>query len=173
MPRSEERGGMAARSEAEINSIVVYKSPARQGRVLYSVLHIGEGAISRAGIHCMNPFGYLDFMALVANSRIVLTDSGGLQEETTVLGIPCLTLRENTERPVTVTHGTNRFVGISPARITAEVSRVLGAPLPRTVPPHCGMDKPRSELWLSYQSAPQAMVALQDWRKLPLCGSTT
>tara|TARA_B100000212_G_scaffold89121_1_gene65336 strand:- start:3445 stop:4545 length:1101 start_codon:yes stop_codon:yes gene_type:complete len=57
------------------------------------------------------PAGYLDFVALMADSKIVLTDSGGLQEETTALGIPCLTLRENTERPVTVTEGTNTIVG--------------------------------------------------------------
>ena len=57
------------------------------------------------------PAGYLDFVALMVESRIVLTDSGGLQEETTALGIPCLTLRENTERPVTVTEGTNTIVG--------------------------------------------------------------
>ena len=53
------------------------------------------------------PAGYLDFVALMAESKLVLTDSGGLQEETTALGIPCLTLRENTERPITVTEGTN------------------------------------------------------------------
>jgi UDP-N-acetylglucosamine 2-epimerase (non-hydrolysing) len=57
------------------------------------------------------PTGYLDFIALMANSKFVLTDSGGLQEETTALGIPCLTLRENTERPITVTEGTNTIVG--------------------------------------------------------------
>ena len=57
------------------------------------------------------PAGYLDFVALMAESKIVLTDSGGLHEETTALGIPCLTLRENTERPVTVTEGTNTIVG--------------------------------------------------------------
>ena len=57
------------------------------------------------------PAGYLDFIALMAESKIVLTDSGGLQEETTALGIPCLTLRENTERPITVTEGTNTIVG--------------------------------------------------------------
>ena len=57
------------------------------------------------------PAGYLDFVALMAESKIVLTDSGGLQEETTALGIPCLTLRENTERPVTITEGTNTIVG--------------------------------------------------------------
>jgi UDP-N-acetylglucosamine 2-epimerase (non-hydrolysing) len=58
------------------------------------------------------PLGYLDFLALTSNARVVLTDSGGLQEESTVLGIPCLTLRENTERPITITQGTNRLVGI-------------------------------------------------------------
>ena len=57
------------------------------------------------------PAGYLDFVALMAESKLVLTDSGGLQEETTALGIPCLTLRENTERPITVTEGTNTIVG--------------------------------------------------------------
>ena len=57
------------------------------------------------------PAGYLDFVALMADAKLVLTDSGGLQEETTALGIPCLTLRENTERPITVTEGTNTIVG--------------------------------------------------------------
>jgi UDP-N-acetylglucosamine 2-epimerase (non-hydrolysing) len=78
----------------------------------------------------VDPLGYLDFMALVARARIVFTDSGGLQEETAVLGVPCLTLRENTERPVTVTHGTNRVVGTSPARIVQEAIRVLQTPAP-------------------------------------------
>lgn len=86
------------------------------------------------GAWCVDPLGYLDFMSLVAGARIVLTDSGGLQEETTVLGVPCLTLRENTERPVTVTHGTNHVVGTVPARIVEEAFRVLNGPqqvLPR------------------------------------------
>ena len=82
------------------------------------------------GVRCVEPLGYLDFMALVASARIVLTDSGGLQEETAVLGVPCLTLRENTERPVTVTHGTNRVVGTSPARIVEEAFRVIRAARP-------------------------------------------
>ena len=61
----------------------------------------------------------------MADARLVLTDSGGIQEETTVLGVPCLTLRENTERPVTVTHGTNRIVGSDPEVIRAEVQKIL------------------------------------------------
>ena len=59
----------------------------------------------------VEPLGYIDFMKLVKESNYVLTDSGGIQEETTVLGIPCLTMRENTERPVTVKKGTNYLVG--------------------------------------------------------------
>ena len=59
----------------------------------------------------LRPLGYIDFLSLTSNARIILTDSGGLQEESTALGIPCLTLRENTERPATVTAGTNRIVG--------------------------------------------------------------
>ena len=70
------------------------------------------------------PLGYLDFLNLMANARLVLTDSGGIQEETTILGVPCLTLRENTERPVTVTQGTNRIVGHDPGR---ESERCCGA----------------------------------------------
>jgi len=71
------------------------------------------------------PLGYLEFLRLMADSKFVLTDSGGVQEETTVLGIPCLTLRDNTERPVTVTHGTNIVVGSDPVTIHAEVRKIL------------------------------------------------
>ena len=60
-------------------------------------------------MHVVEPLGYIDFMSLVRGSRAVITDSGGVQEETTMLGVPCLTLRPNTERPVTITHGTNRL----------------------------------------------------------------
>jgi UDP-N-acetylglucosamine 2-epimerase (non-hydrolysing) len=65
------------------------------------------------------PLGYVDFLSLTSHAQLILTDSGGLQEESTALGIPCLTLRENTERPVTVTHGTNRVVGTRPDAIVA------------------------------------------------------
>jgi UDP-N-acetylglucosamine 2-epimerase (non-hydrolysing) len=77
------------------------------------------------GLHLVEPLGYLDFIALEAGARLVLTDSGGVQEETTVLGVPCLTLRENTERPITVTEGTNRVVGRDPAAIVAAARHVL------------------------------------------------
>ncbi|MDP4199297.1 MAG: UDP-N-acetylglucosamine 2-epimerase (non-hydrolyzing) [Bacteroidota bacterium] len=65
----------------------------------------------------IDPVGYLDFVALQAHARVVLTDSGGIQEETTALGVPCITLRENTERPVTVSVGTNELVGVDPLQI--------------------------------------------------------
>jgi UDP-N-acetylglucosamine 2-epimerase (non-hydrolysing) len=73
--------------------------------------------VGRSGIRCIEPLGYLDFLCLTANATLVLTDSGGIQEETTVLGVPCLTLRENTERPVTITHGTNVLVGTKKSHI--------------------------------------------------------
>ncbi len=63
------------------------------------------------GIHLLDPLGYLDFLHMQAKSAVVLTDSGGIQEESTVLGVPCLTLRENTERPITIECGTNRLAG--------------------------------------------------------------
>jgi UDP-N-acetylglucosamine 2-epimerase (non-hydrolysing) len=71
------------------------------------------------------PVGYLDFLCLLHRSRLVLTDSGGIQEETTALGVPCLTLRENTERPVTVTEGTNQLVGKDPTKIVSAVREIL------------------------------------------------
>jgi UDP-N-acetylglucosamine 2-epimerase (non-hydrolysing) len=76
-------------------------------------------------IHTTKPLPYMEFLNLWKDAKIVLTDSGGIQEETTALGIPCLTLRENTERPITVTEGTNVIVGTDPMRIMTEVNRVL------------------------------------------------
>jgi UDP-N-acetylglucosamine 2-epimerase (non-hydrolysing) len=76
-------------------------------------------------VRIIEPLGYLDFLQLWSNARLVLTDSGGLQEETTALGIPCLTLRENTERPITVEQGTNRVVGREAQAILAATFDVL------------------------------------------------
>ncbi|KJY30631.1 UDP-N-acetylglucosamine 2-epimerase [Streptomyces sp. NRRL S-444] len=80
------------------------------------------------GIRMVPAAGYLDFIALQDAARVVLTDSGGVQEETTALGVPCVTLRENTERPITVEEGTNVLAGTDPGRITATVNRVLDEP---------------------------------------------
>ncbi|MBN2569940.1 MAG: UDP-N-acetylglucosamine 2-epimerase (non-hydrolyzing) [Deltaproteobacteria bacterium] len=76
-------------------------------------------------VHLREPLGYLDFLALQSHAALVITDSGGIQEETTYLGVPCLTVRENTERPVTLTLGTNILVGEDMDRLKAEVRRIL------------------------------------------------
>jgi UDP-N-acetylglucosamine 2-epimerase (non-hydrolysing) len=89
---------------------------------------LDEAAAAMPNLRLTDPLGYLDFMRLVADARLVLTDSGGLQEETTVLGVPCLTLRNNTERPVTVEQGTNILVGLDPERIIAATRDVLARP---------------------------------------------
>ena len=86
-------------------------------------------------LRLLGPLGYLDFLRLMADSRLVLTDSGGVQEETTALGVPCLTLRDNTERPITVTHGTNRIVGTDASAIRAEVEKILGGNGPEGTTP--------------------------------------
>jgi UDP-N-acetylglucosamine 2-epimerase (non-hydrolysing) len=80
---------------------------------------------SARGLVLIDPVGYLDFLALTANARLVITDSGGVQEETTALGIPCLTVRKNTERPVTVEIGTNTLVGTNPSDIVPAAMAVL------------------------------------------------
>jgi UDP-N-acetylglucosamine 2-epimerase (non-hydrolysing) len=81
-----------------------------------------EGALAgMPNLRCTEPLGYLDFLCLMDHARVVLTDSGGIQEETTALGVPCLTLRENTERPITVDRGTNQLVGTRPEASVAAI----------------------------------------------------
>jgi UDP-N-acetylglucosamine 2-epimerase (non-hydrolysing) len=96
-----------------------------------------EGRLRRLeNLRLCAPLGYLAFLSLLMDSRFVMTDSGGIQEETTALGVPCLTLRENTERPITASLGTNRVIGTQPARIAAEARRLLDGDLPAgTLPP--------------------------------------
>jgi UDP-N-acetylglucosamine 2-epimerase (non-hydrolysing) len=84
-----------------------------------------QPAARMPGLVLTEALGYFDFMKLLSNARLVLTDSGGIQEETTVLGVPCLTLRNNTERPATVEQGTNCVVGLEPERIVAAGLEVL------------------------------------------------
>lgn len=94
----------------------------------YFVDHFMDGPEpwdSRVRIRLVPPLGYLDFLHLISNAKIVLTDSGGIQEETTILGVPCITLRDNTERPVTLLQGTNVLAGTDPNKIIQEFSRVL------------------------------------------------
>jgi len=87
------------------------------------------------GIRLVDPLGYLDFVRLMSDARLVLTDSGGIQEETTILGVACVTIRDNTERPVTVTHGTNRLAGTTPDGIRKAIAAVLAAPTVAVPPP--------------------------------------
>jgi len=84
-----------------------------------------NGILNNPAILCTEPMGYLDFLKLTSEAKMVLTDSGGVQEETTILGVPCLTLRNNTERPVTLTRGTNRLVGTSREKIVTEAVKSL------------------------------------------------
>lgn len=81
--------------------------------------------LSSPGIHGLDPLGYLDFLSLMTRAKLVLTDSGGIQEETTVLGIPCLTLRDTTERPITIEEGTNILVWNDTGKIVEEAFKIL------------------------------------------------
>jgi UDP-N-acetylglucosamine 2-epimerase (non-hydrolysing) len=92
---------------------------------------------SHRSLSFIDPLGYLDFLALQRHAAVVLTDSGGVQEETTFLGVPCLTLRENTERPITVEQGTNILIGQDIERLKQEVQHILqdGPSRQRRVPP--------------------------------------
>ena len=86
---------------------------------------LGKRVEAMENLILLDPVGYLDFLCLTINSALVMTDSGGIQEESTYLGVPCLTLRENTERPITITMGTNVLVGTDPIPLRIEVDRIL------------------------------------------------
>jgi UDP-N-acetylglucosamine 2-epimerase (non-hydrolysing) len=96
---------------------------------------VAEFGLSLNGITTTDPLGYLEFLSLMSNAGVVLTDSGGLQEETTILKVPCLTLRHNTERPVTITHGTNIMVGPDKKRILEAVQRIVSGDWKPSGPP--------------------------------------
>jgi UDP-N-acetylglucosamine 2-epimerase (non-hydrolysing) len=101
----------------------------------------GRATLTAAGLRdrdvlrIIEPMGYLEFLSLVSGSTVVITDSGGIQEETTILGVPCLTVRPNTERPITISHGTNRLV--TPEEAPSAVAAILAgaAPRPASAPP--------------------------------------
>jgi UDP-N-acetylglucosamine 2-epimerase (non-hydrolysing) len=92
-----------------------------------SAMGLGARLEANSAIVLEKPLDYIEFMSLVTDARFVLTDSGGVQEETTYMGIPCLTLRNNTERPITVNEGTNRLLDIP--QLDAEVARVMAGPV--------------------------------------------
>jgi UDP-N-acetylglucosamine 2-epimerase (non-hydrolysing) len=97
--------------------------------------HLGG---DRPRLRMTEPLGYLEFLRLLIGARMVLTDSGGIQEETTALGVPCLTLRDSTERPITVSEGTNTIVGTDPASIESAIEKLRASPSP---------EGRRPELW--------------------------
>lgn len=107
-----------------------------RSRARFAEFRLEELMSPANGIRLLEPLGYLDFVNLMANAAIVLTDSGGIQEETTILGVPCLTIRPNTERPITLQQGTNRLVGNRRDDILREFANALqhrGKPTP--IPP--------------------------------------
>jgi len=115
---------------------------------LAALLHEGQD-----GLVCLGPLPYLDNLSLLEGAAVVLTDSGGLQEESSVLGVPCLTLRENTERPITVELGTSRLVGNDPDRIRTAFGEVMAGRWPR------GQEIP---LW-DGQAGPRVARELASW----------
>jgi UDP-N-acetylglucosamine 2-epimerase (non-hydrolysing) len=101
----------------------------------------GHGIKTKTGkINLIRPLGYLDFLCLMKNAKLVLTDSGGVQEETTCLGVPCVTIRENTERSVTVTEGTNIIAGVNKDGIIDAIRYQLGREVKKNVPKNCAKE---------------------------------
>jgi len=107
--------------------------PRTRGRMAEAGIELGAGS---SKLQILDPVPYLEFLALQSRAAVVITDSGGIQEETTYLGVPCLTVRENTERPITVTLGTNTLVGRDVQRLRGELEALLAGTAKRgTVPP--------------------------------------
>jgi UDP-N-acetylglucosamine 2-epimerase (non-hydrolysing) len=129
---------------------------ARRQPVIFPVhprtrLRLEQLGLSAVRLQLIEPLGYLDFLALMDSAGLVLTDSGGIQEETTFLGVPCLTVRTTTERPITITQGTNRLVASNRQAILAAVNE-----------PEHHKDTPRQsiELWDGYAAERIAQVLL-------------
>ncbi|MEO3869842.1 UDP-N-acetylglucosamine 2-epimerase (non-hydrolyzing) [Nonomuraea sp. B12E4] len=113
------------------------------------------GLVDGESVRVVDPLGYVDFLSLVRGAALVVTDSGGVQEETTVLGVPCLTVRPNTERPITITHGTNRLV--TPALLAAAAEKALAD----------GASTPAGELPVLWDGAagPRIAKVISAWLK--------
>jgi len=115
---------MSALKEVQKDTKVVFPVHPRTQKNLSKLIAQNElGAIKDFTL--IDPLGYFDFLHLMRNAKFVMTDSGGIQEETTVLGIPCLTIRENTERPITIQEGTNILVGTHTQKIIRESRKIL------------------------------------------------
>jgi UDP-N-acetylglucosamine 2-epimerase (non-hydrolysing) len=105
---------------------VIFPVHPRTRKNLYSTA-LGKRVDNMAELRLMDPLGYLDFLRLMTSATVVLTDSGGIQEETTILKVPCITLRENTERPVTAEIGSNQVVGTNPDKIVEAYRQALNS----------------------------------------------
>ena len=151
----DERDGLAALLEvmAEIArelQLVFPVHPRTRGKIEQHGL---GPMLKRPGIAVLPPVGYLEILGLLQSAKLALTDSGGIQEETTALGVPCITLRDNTERPVTATEGTNTIVGSDPAKVRAAFRDVMaGGGKAGRIP----------ELW-DGRAAPRIAAVLRDW----------
>jgi UDP-N-acetylglucosamine 2-epimerase (non-hydrolysing) len=117
--------------------------------------------LTASGVRLLEPLGYLEFLSLVADARGVLTDSGGIQEETTYLGVPCFTLRDNTERPVTCELGTNMLLGLAPERIE-EIPHLLDERADEVSQPPPGWDGAAAERLVDVLAA-----GVPEWDELP------
>lgn len=125
-------------------------------RVMLERHGLGDRVARLERLHFVEPLGYSEFLYVMDRARLVLTDSGGVQEETTVLGVPCLTLRDNTERAVTIQEGTNRLTGMRPAAVMEGVEQILrGGPPPTRVP----------ALWDGHAAERIAGVILHGWAR--------
>jgi UDP-N-acetylglucosamine 2-epimerase (non-hydrolysing) len=111
---------------AEQHPVLFPVHPRTRGRIR----DLGFSGDGRAGLRLLDPVGYVEMLGLVAGARLVITDSGGLQEETTFLGVPCLTVRQNTERPITCIRGTNRLVAPRRDAVLTAARKVLEQPVP-------------------------------------------
>jgi UDP-N-acetylglucosamine 2-epimerase (non-hydrolysing) len=117
----------------------------------------------------MPPASYLDFLDLMQHAVMVITDSGGVQEETTYLGVPCLTYRDNTERPVTISMGTNRVVGCDPQHLLLNALEVLEV---LESAPHCqDRSAPRPPLWDGRTASRIVGILKEVWQRDAACAA--
>jgi UDP-N-acetylglucosamine 2-epimerase (non-hydrolysing) len=121
------------RGAAADRPVVFPMHPRTQER--FETFGLADELASVQGLRLLDPLGYLEFLRLMESAAVVLTDSGGIQEETTFLGVPCLTLRENTERPATTRLGTNELLPLDPDRVIRRVREVAGGNVQGERPP--------------------------------------
>ena len=129
LPWLQEMLGTLARLSKDLTVVFPVHPRTRQ-----RIAQLERQAMHNGRLQLLDPKPYLEFLALQRDATVVITDSGGIQEETTFLGVPCLTIRENTERPITITMGTNTLVGRDIKRLEKEVERTLAGATPRSKP---------------------------------------